>query len=77
MLKIDQCYYVDMLWNLTMIEEQLEEIVNLDEVTLELIQETHNPPNLTYEAMKLNNLLSLLRLHAIHTRGREPLVDYS
>jgi hypothetical protein len=30
-----------------MIEEQLKEIVNLDEVNLELVQETHNPPNLT------------------------------
>jgi hypothetical protein len=27
--------------------------------------------------MKLNNSLSLPRLHAIHTRGREPLIDYS
>jgi hypothetical protein len=26
--------------------------------------------------MKLNNLLSLPHLHAIHTRGKEPLVDY-
>ncbi len=77
MLKIDQCYYVDMPQNLTMIEEQLEETVNLDEVTLELVQETHNPPNVTQEAIKLNNLLSLLHLHAMHTRGKKPLVDYS
>jgi hypothetical protein len=47
MLKIDQCYYVNMPWNLTMIEKQLEETVNLYEVIIELVKETHNPPNLT------------------------------
>jgi len=46
-LEFDQCYYVDMLQSLTVIEEQLEEIVNLDEVILELVQKTQNPPNLT------------------------------
>jgi hypothetical protein len=47
MLKIDQCSYANMPWNLIMIEKQLEETVNLDEVIIELVQETHNPPNLT------------------------------
>jgi hypothetical protein len=36
-----------MLQSLTVIEEQLEEIVNLDEVILELVQKTQNLPNLT------------------------------
>jgi len=60
------------------IKEQLQEIVNLDEVTLELVvHETQSPPNLIYEAMRLHNLLSLLRLPLRCTRGEEPLVDYS
>ncbi len=38
-LENDQCYYVDMPWNLTMIEEQSKDIdvVNLDEGNLEVL----------------------------------------
>jgi len=42
-----------------------------------LVQETHSLPNLTQEAMKLHNLLSLPRLPARCTRGKKPLIDYS
>jgi len=36
-----------------------------------------SPPNLNQEAMRLHNLLSLPHLLTRHTRGKEPLVDYS
>ncbi len=38
-LENDPCYYVDMPWNLTMIEEQSKDIdvVNLDEGNLEVL----------------------------------------
>jgi hypothetical protein len=57
-----------------MIEEQLEKIVNLDEVTFELVQETQGPSNLTQETMKLHNLLSLLHLLTRH-KGKNMLMD--
>ncbi len=66
-----------MLQSPTMIEELLEEIVNLNEVIPKLVQETQNLPNLIQEAMRLHNFLSLLHLPTIHTKGSEPLVDYS
>jgi len=37
MLKFDEHYYVDMFQSPIVVEEQLEEIVNLDEVTLEMV----------------------------------------
>jgi hypothetical protein len=40
MLEFDRCYYVKMPQSPIVIEEQLEKIINLDEVTLELVQET-------------------------------------
>jgi len=46
MLKFDQHYYVDMPQNPTVIKKKkLEEIINLNEITLELVQETQSPPN--------------------------------
>jgi hypothetical protein len=39
-LEIDQHYYVSMLQNPIVIEEQLEEIVNLNEVIFESVYET-------------------------------------
>jgi len=39
----------------TMIEEMLEEFVNLNEVILELMQETQSLPNLIQQAMRLHN----------------------
>jgi hypothetical protein len=65
-----------MLQSPAMIKEQLEEIVDLDEVTPKLVQETQNPPNLIQETMRLHNLLSLPHLLIRCTRGNEPLVDY-
>ncbi len=59
-----------------MIKEQLEEIVNLDEVILELVQKTQSLPNLTLEAMRLHNLLSLPYLPTRCIRGKETLDDY-
>jgi hypothetical protein len=41
------------------------------------VQETQSPPNLTQEATRLHNLLSLLHLPIRRTRGKEPLIDYS
>ncbi len=52
----------------TMIKEQQNKIVNLDEVIPYLAYETHNLPNLTKEAIKLHNLLSSLHLLAIHKK---------
>jgi len=46
-------------------------------LTPKLVQETQSPPNLTQEAMRLHNLLSLLDLPIRHIRGKEPLIDYS
>jgi len=42
MLEFDQHYYVNMLQNPIVIKIQLEENVNLYEVTLELVQETYS-----------------------------------
>jgi hypothetical protein len=77
MLEFDQYYYVNMPQSPIVIKEQLEEIVNLYEVTPELVQETQSPPNLTQETTRLHNLLSLLHLPIRRTRGKEPLIDYS
>jgi hypothetical protein len=76
MLKFDQHYHVSMSQSPTMIKEQLEDIVNLYEITFELVQETQSPPNLIQEAMRLHNLLSLPHLPIRCTRGKEPLIDY-
>jgi hypothetical protein len=65
-----------MLQSPIVIEEQLKEIINLNEVTPKLVQETQSPPNLIQEAMRLHNLLSLPHLLVRHIRGNEPLVDY-
>jgi hypothetical protein len=40
------------------------------------VQKTQNLPNLTQEAMRLHNLLSLPYLPTRHIRGKEPLDDY-
>jgi hypothetical protein len=40
------------------------------------VQEARSPPNLTQEAMRLHNLLSLLHLPTRCTRGKGPLVYY-
>jgi hypothetical protein len=65
-----------MLQSPTVIEEQLEEIVNIDEIIPKLVQETQSLPNLIQEAMRLHNLLSLPHLLVRRIRGNEPLVDY-
>jgi hypothetical protein len=76
-LEFDQCYYVDMLQSPTKIEERLKDIVNLNEIIPKLVYETQSLPNLIQKAMKLQNFLSLLHLPTRHTKGKEPLVDYS
>jgi hypothetical protein len=45
--------------------------------TLELLQETQLPPNLTQESMKVYNLLLLFHLPTRCTKGKEPSIDYS
>jgi hypothetical protein len=59
------------------IKKKLKEIINLDKVTLKLVQETQSPPNIIQESMRLHNFLSLPHLSIRHTRGKEPLIDYS
>jgi hypothetical protein len=82
-LENDQCYYVDMPHNPSMIEQQPIKInvINLDEGNQimdiqELLQEIQLPPNLTQEFMRVHNLLSFLHLPTRHTNGKEPLIVY-
>jgi hypothetical protein len=65
-----------MLQSPAMIKEQLEEIVDLDEVTPKLVQETQSPPHLIQKAIRLHNLLSLPHPLVRHIRGNEQFVDY-
>ncbi len=61
-------------------KQQLEKniVVNLDEGSLKGgLEETQQFPNLIQESMRMHNLISLPLLLARHTKGKEPLIDYS
>jgi hypothetical protein len=80
MLKNDQRYYVDTPQSPTMKEQQLEKniVVDLNEGSPKSsFEETQQFPNLIQESMRMHNLMSLPCLLARHTKGKEPLVDYS
>jgi hypothetical protein len=50
----------------------------LDEGSFEgSLEEAQQSPNLTQESMRMHNLMSLPCLPIRHTKGKEPLVDYS
>ncbi len=61
-------------------ELQLEKniVVNLDEGSPKgNLEETQQFPNLIQESMRMHNFMSFPRLPASHTKGKEPIVDYS
>jgi hypothetical protein len=80
MLENDQHYYVDMPQTPIVRKQQLEKniVVNLDEGSPEGgLEEIQQFPNLTKKSMRMHNFTLFPYLLAKHTKGKEPLIDYS
>ncbi len=72
-------YYVEMLHSPCMIDdvEVAHLSINLTNSNLNLQEEIQSSPNLTQEAMRFHNLLSLPHLPTKQTIGKKSLINYS
>ncbi len=72
-------YYVEMFHSPCLINDaKITQLpINLTDPSPNLHEEIQNSPNLTYEAMRFHNLLSLPHLLVRQTIEKKPFVDYS